>query len=90
MLLAAAPGLTLADADPVRLAGAGFASRERVRVKVMSGDVQRTRRVRARRSGRFRVTFRAVRACDGFEARATGSRGSRASMSFAAFSCPND
>ncbi len=87
-LLAAAPTLTLAEVDPLRLAGAGFAARERVRVTVTSAGERRTRLVRARRDGRFRVTSRAVRACEGVEARATGRRGRRASLSLSAFSCP--
>ena len=86
-LLAGAPTLTVAELDPLRLAGAGFVARERVRVTVTSADGRRTRHVRARRGGRLRVTFRGVDVCDGVEARAVGNRGSRASLSFSAFSC---
>jgi hypothetical protein len=82
------PVLSLASTQPLRLRGTGFHAHERVRLTVTpstAGPV--TRHVRASRTGRFEVSFGAVDACGGFEATASGSRGSRASMQFSTFAC---
>jgi hypothetical protein len=75
--------------DPLVLGGEGFKRPERVRVTLTptSGEPM-TKRVRAKRSGKFAVRFDGVQACNGFEAVATGRRGSRASMQFSALLCP--
>jgi hypothetical protein len=75
---------------PLRLRGTGFRPRERVRVTVTpSAGAPIVRRVRANGHGRFGVTFAGISPCAGVEARATGTRGSRASfqLSSSALAC---
>ncbi|HEX6130586.1 MAG TPA: hypothetical protein VF044_02590 [Actinomycetota bacterium] len=73
-----ARSLRLAAADPLALAGRGFAPRELVRVDVRLGDTASSRRVRASASGVFRTTFRALafdRCRDSLRATARGRAG---------------
>ena len=79
------PRLVPARLSPLSLAGSGFARRERVRVVVTPSTGEPVvRRLRARGDGSFRLAVPGVRSCSGFDAVATGRRGGRASMSFAA------
>ena len=69
---------------PLRLKGSGFRSRERVRVTVTpSTGSPVVRRVRANGRGAFRIAVAGLDQCGGIEARATGTRGSRASFQLA-------
>jgi hypothetical protein len=89
---ASAASLRMVDASPLRLAGAGFSPRERVRVVVRLGETRRVRHVRAGARGRVRVSFRhlaAVDACGpGLTATATGSAGHRATLKLPPRMCP--
>lgn len=88
---AAAPeSLRLFHRSPVELAGRDFVARERVRVRVTTAGERAVRRVRASRSGSFRVTFSSVDVdrCSGLSAVATGSRGSRATLKRVPLECP--
>jgi hypothetical protein len=77
-----------ASTEPLRLRGTGFHARERVRVTLTPSAAARvTRHVRASRAGTFELSFGLVDACGGYEARALGSHGSRASMQFSTFAC---
>src|SRR4051812_22616112 len=78
----AQPRLLPIARSPLKLRGTGFRGAERVRV-VARGAGRRavTRRVRARRSGRFVVAFGSRPAgCVLLLVRATGSKGSHASL----------
>ena len=78
----ARPALSLADADPLALRGAGFAAGERVRVVLVAAGERRTRVVRATRRGTFRAVFPGVEMrdrCSVF-AWAVGARGSHAKL----------
>ena len=87
---AADPTLSPRSLSPLKLKGSGFERRERVRVTVTAGGgKERVKRLRARRTGSFVVTFQGVSLCDGIEAVAVGRRGSRASFQIASFGCPN-
>ena len=81
------PSLLPASLQPLKLKGARFASRERVRVTVETSRESATRRVRASASGSFVVSFSGVNACDGLSVRATGERGSHASLQLASTLC---
>jgi hypothetical protein len=81
------PALSPVALEPLRVRGAGFDGRERVRVTAETSTGRATRRVRATRGGRFVVTFRGVRTCDGVAVSARGSRGSRASLQVSASLC---
>lgn len=74
--------LSVAGASPLRIRGAGFHRRERVRVVVLAAGVRTRRRVRASRAGTLRVSFGAASPgpCVRFSVSATGSLGSRASL----------
>jgi hypothetical protein len=81
--VAAQPGLRIAGAVPLKLAGHDFRPHESVRVRVASGSRGSTRRVRAGSDGRFTVTFRAFayhRCGADLQATARGSRGSFAAL----------
>jgi hypothetical protein len=82
--------LHLADAAPVKVRGAGFAARERVRLTVRSGEVRKTKVVLATTAGRFQVTFPGLvlDRCSGFFASAVGSRGSRTGLKLPQPLCP--
>jgi hypothetical protein len=84
----AGPTLMPRGLHPLQLKGTGFKRRERVRVTVTpTGRDGVTKRVRAKRTGAFGVTFPDVTVCDGIEAVAVGRRGSRASFQLAAIGC---
>lgn len=86
------PTLQLVDRQPLKLRGAFFKPRERVRVTAETALARETRTVRASSTGSFVVRFDRVRLdpC-GLEATAWGARGSRAVYKLAALSeraCP--
>jgi hypothetical protein len=66
---------------PLTVAGQGFKPKERIRV---SADGRR-KSVTAGARGSFRVAFPAANACNGVVVVAVGSKGSRASVTFAQF-----
>lgn len=73
--------LVLAGRSPLKIRGAGFHRRERVRIVARFGAGARmTRRVRADRAGRIAVTFPGGSSppCGHLRVSATGSLGSRA------------
>jgi hypothetical protein len=74
--------LTVKTVQPLVFAGSGFVPRERVRVST-DGVAKRTG---AGLAGRFVVRFPGVDFCNGGAIVASGSRGSRAELSFAQFS----
>jgi hypothetical protein len=73
--------------DPLRVKGAGFQPRERVRLR-LDGDVKAVKTVSAGARGTFVATFRGVSACGSVTVTARGSRGSRASFNLAQIMCP--
>jgi hypothetical protein len=79
--LAPAPALRLVHGQPLVLAGAHFASRERVTVTVHARQPY-FRRVVSRADGSFGVSFGVVSAvrCAGLFADAVGASGDRASL----------
>jgi len=81
------PTLLPASLQPLKLKGARFAPRERVRVTVESLRGSATRQVRASANGSFVVSFSGVNPCDGLSVRAAGERGSRASLQLASALC---
>jgi hypothetical protein len=84
------PRLSLLQRSPLKVRGAGFHRTERVRVTArVNGGAPITRRVSARRTGRFVVTFadQASPGCGLLLVKATGSRGSRASMAVRSPEC---
>jgi hypothetical protein len=68
--------------SPLTVAGRGFKPKERVRVTANG----RRKSVTAGTRGRFEVAFPAANACNGVFVVAGGSKGSRASVTFAQFS----
>ena len=76
-----APALRLMALQPLRVKGIHFRSRERVRVTYL-GAIRRTRVVRARADGSFRVGFADAAAdpCSSFSILAAGSTGDRARL----------
>jgi hypothetical protein len=68
--------------SPLTVAGRGFKPKERIRVTANG----RRKFVTAGRRGRFEVAFPAAKTCNGVFAVAVGSKGSRASVTFAQFS----
>ena len=76
-----APALRLTALQPLRVKGIHFQSRERVRVTYV-GAIRRTRVVRARADGLFRVGFvdAAADPCSSFSILAVGSTGDRARL----------
>jgi hypothetical protein len=88
---AAAPeSLRLVQRSPLVLSGRDFVARERVRVRVTTAGDRAVRRVRASRSGAFRLTFSGLDfdRCNGLSAVATGSQGSRATLKRVPLECP--
>jgi hypothetical protein len=80
------PELDVVSTEPFRVAGTGFASYERVRVTAtLDGETAVVTR-RAGLRGRWWARF-ADDACS-VTVRATGSRGSKASLAFDQFLCP--
>lgn len=78
-----APALRLVDTAPVTVRGTGFAGLERVAVALTRNGRTTVRRTRATRRGSFTVRFGllAVEPCRGtLVVRATGARGSRATL----------
>jgi hypothetical protein len=76
-----APQLRVTKIDPLEVRGSHFRVRERVRVTVVYGELQRARVVRASRIGSFTTAFPtvSVEKCGGsITVRAVGARGSRA------------
>jgi hypothetical protein len=74
--------------SPLTVIGAGFGKRERVRVTITpTSGAAVSKRLRAKRGGTFTARFPGVETCGGFEARAVGRRGSRASFQFSAVTC---
>ena len=67
---------------PVGVGGAGFQSREHVRVTLVTTNGRYSRRVVATQSGRFVVSFTGalVDRCGGFQGFAVGNHGSRAAV----------
>ena len=86
------PQLRLVDSSPLTLAGAGFKKSERVTLDLYVHDARHAKRVRATLGGTFRVAFQGVGAIDRCNtdvwARATGSRGSIATMKRPQPQCP--
>jgi hypothetical protein len=79
----------LDDTSPVTLRGAGFHSREHVRVVIVNGSARTVKKVVATALGRFSVRVQGdVNACVGFSATAVGSDGTRASFKRAPGQCP--
>jgi hypothetical protein len=79
----AGASLKLTDTSPVVVRGSGFHRRERVRVRLQGGGTTALHKLRASRSGTFRTTFRSAdlsRPCSVFLIRATGLRGSEATV----------
>ena len=68
--------------SPLTVAGRGFKPKERIRVTANG----RRKFVTAGRRGRFEVAFPAANTCNGVFVVAVGSKGSRASVTFAQFS----
>jgi hypothetical protein len=68
--------------SPLTVAGRGFKPKERVRVTANGGR----KSVTAGRRGRFEVALPAANTCNGVFVVAVGSKGSRASVTFAQFS----
>jgi hypothetical protein len=68
--------------SPLMVAGRGFKPKERIRVTANG----RRKLVSADRRGRFDVAFPEANACNGVFVVALGSKGSRASVTFAQFS----
>jgi hypothetical protein len=68
--------------SPLTVAGRGFKPKERVRLTANG----RRKLVTAGRRGTFEVTFPAANTCNGVFVVAVGSKGSRASVTFAQFS----
>jgi hypothetical protein len=86
----ARPRLSLLQRSPLKVRGAGFHRTERVRVVArVNGGAPVTRRVNARRTGRFVVSFadQASPGCGVLLVKATGSRGSRASLALRSPEC---
>jgi hypothetical protein len=82
---AATPKATLRlidDTTPVTLHGSGFQPREHVRILIVAGAAQSTRRTVATRQGRFAVKLVSVdlNACAGLSIRAIGSDGTKATL----------
>ena len=75
--------LRVTDLAPFTIRGTGFKSHERVLLVAVAGG-RYVRTVQASSAGSFSVVFRgvSVRGCQGYAVRATGNRGSRASVSF--------
>ena len=79
------------DPAPLTLKGVGFAASERVRLTVSIGERTLVRKLLARRTGTFLVTFPATAydRCSGeLSVAAVGSRGSRASWTLVPLDCP--
>jgi hypothetical protein len=77
------------DTSPPTLRGAGFHSREHVRIVVVAGPTRAVKKVVATALGRFAVRVPGdVNACAGFSATAVGSKGTRASFKRAPGQCP--
>jgi hypothetical protein len=81
--------LRLVSDSPTTLRGAGFHSREHVRLVVFAGR-RVVRNLVATAAGGFVVRMQSVdaNACQGFGATATGNRGSRASFKRTPGVCP--
>lgn len=77
------PAIVLVSDGPVALRGRGFASRERLTVRVSISRRVYTKRLRATALGTFTVRFAdaAITECDPFSVSVTGSAGSRAGLS---------
>jgi hypothetical protein len=79
--------LAIADRDPLTIRGARFAPNEKVKLLV-SGQVQRTRSIRAGSRGGFRAVFRVVLGrCDALVVQALGNRGNRAHVDVTQAAC---
>lgn len=77
------------DSSPAVLRGAGFQSREHVRVVIVVGSTRIAERAVATGLGRFTVRAPGdVSSCVGFSATAVGSKGTRASLKRAPGQCP--
>jgi uncharacterized protein Veg len=74
--------LEIVQTSPLTVAGRGFKAKERVRVTANGGR----KSVTAGRRGRFEVAFPTANTCNGVFVVAVGSKGSRASVTFAQFS----
>ena len=73
--------LALADRSPVVVAGAGFAPRERVTVRVAAAGKRLSKAVRATPAGRFRAAFvTPVDRCVALLVTATGAAGNVARL----------
>src|SRR4051794_30246759 len=74
--------LRIVHSAPLTVAGAGFASRERVRLSLRGGARSAVRTVTARADGTFTARFAGVALghCGAASIVASGSRGSRASV----------
>jgi hypothetical protein len=79
---AARATLEIVLTSPLTVAGQGFKPKERIRVSANG----RRKSVTAGARGSFEVAFRAANVCNGVVVVAVGSKGSRASVTFAQFS----
>jgi hypothetical protein len=86
---AASPRLLLVDAEPLMLRGVGFRPAEHVRVEVVSGTEDVTRRTTASSAGGFTMRVAGVdpNACQAFGVLAIGDKGSRATIKRAPGQC---
>jgi hypothetical protein len=83
------PVLRIVDRQPVTVNGVSFKARERVRVTITSGDIRRTRTIRATPRGAFTVQFDLrLGRCASLSATASGSLGSRAAHKLPQPLCP--
>jgi hypothetical protein len=86
---AASASVRFAAVRPIRLAGAGFGSGERVRIRIQTGAKVLRRHAVARANGSFTVrTSLAVDPCLGAVASAVGSAGSHAVATTGQRACP--
>ena len=79
--------LVIADREPLTIRGTRFAPNEKVTVLV-SGQVQRTRSIRADSRGSFTTVFRvSLGRCDAVVVQAFGNRGGRAQVDLTQTAC---
>jgi len=86
------PALRFAALTPVKVKGANFKSREKIRVVLMLNGAKRISQTRASATGGFTVAFSGAEEADRCNsdvwARATGARGSTATAKMPQAMCP--
>jgi hypothetical protein len=80
------PELRPISQSPLRVAGTGFRSGEKVRL-VADAPHKQVKHTRADSSGSFRTTFPELSGCGSITITATGSKGSRAEFNFSQIAC---